>query len=155
MRREDRLLHRSPSLSQTSAGIWVSTRYDQLCASRAGQAGAHPRASILTLVRPRRRLTSAPTAGCRGRRAQMLSRLARPGPPEGLGLDSIEHDGTLVMSGPPHAGWDTGSDIFLTSKLRPWCSTLQAMRASLLASAIASTLWCSRPAAASIQGLRP
>ena len=77
------------------------------------------------------------------------------GPPEGLGLDSIEHDGTLVMSGPPHAGWDTGSDIFLTSKLRPWWSTLQAMRASLLASAIASTLWCSRRAAASIQGLRP
>src|SRR5262245_66454679 len=45
------------------------------------QAGAHPRASILTFVRPRRRLTPAPTAGCRGRRAQMLSRLARAGPP--------------------------------------------------------------------------
>ena len=73
---------------------------------------------------------------------------------DGLGLDSVEHDGTLVMSGPPHAGWDTGSDIFLTSKLRPWWSTLQAMRASLLASAIACTLWCSRRAAASIQGLR-
>jgi len=41
------------------------------------------------------------------------------GPPEGLGLDSIEHDGTLALSGPPHADWDVASDIFLTSKLRP------------------------------------
>src|SRR5262245_47512886 len=166
MRREDRLLHRFPSLSQTSVEFGLK------CASSAvlsadpvfsfgvlapAQAGAHPRASILTFVRPRRRLAFAPTAGCRGRRAQMLSRLARGGPPvdDGLGLDSVEHDGTLVMSGPPYAGWDTGWDIVLTSKLRPWCSTLQAMRASLLASAIASTLWCSRLAAAAIQGLRP
>ena len=64
------------SLSQTSVGmlLWVF-------APAPAQAGAHPRASILTFVRPRRRLTSAPTAGWRGRRAQMLSRLARPGPP--------------------------------------------------------------------------
>ncbi len=45
--------------------------------------------------------------------------------------------------------------IFLTSKFRPQARTLQAMRASLLASAIASTLRCSRFLAASIQGLSP
>src|SRR5271167_3939656 len=43
----------------------------------------------------------------------------------------------------------------LASKLRPRARTLQAMRASLLASAIASTLRCSRFLAASIQGLSP
>src|SRR5262245_65793556 len=92
------------------------------------QAGAHPRASILTFVRPRRRLTFAPTAGWRGRRAQMLSRLARAGPPvdDGLGLDSIEHAGTVVMSGPLHAGWDTGSEIFLTLNCPPGCRPPQA-----------------------------
>ena len=40
------------------------------------QAGAHQRAPILTFVRPRRRLTFAPTAVHRGRRAQTMSRLA-------------------------------------------------------------------------------
>jgi transposase len=45
--------------------------------------------------------------------------------------------------------------IFLTSKFRPQARTLQAMRASLLARAIASTLRCSRFLAASIQGLSP
>src|SRR6266568_7514374 len=43
----------------------------------------------------------------------------------------------------------------LASKTRPLANTLQAMRASLLASAIASTLRCSRFLAASIQGLNP
>src|SRR5262245_40672748 len=38
----------------------------------------------------------------------------------------------------------------LASKPRPRASTLQAIRASLLASAIASTLWCNRFLAASI-----
>jgi hypothetical protein len=45
--------------------------------------------------------------------------------------------------------------IELTSKLRPRARTLQAMRASLFASAIASTLRCNRFVAASIQDLRP
>jgi len=40
------------------------------------QAGAHPRPSTLTLVRPRRRLTSVPTADLLGRRAQWPSRTA-------------------------------------------------------------------------------
>ena len=57
--------------------------------------------SLISLVRPRRRLSLAPTAGCRGRRAQGVSRLAAlQRPPAGLGLDTPEHDGTLVRSGP-------------------------------------------------------
>src|SRR6478609_5663491 len=43
----------------------------------------------------------------------------------------------------------------LASKSRPRANTLHAMRASLLASAIASTLWCSRFLAASSQDLSP
>src|ERR1019366_3392830 len=45
--------------------------------------------------------------------------------------------------------------IDLASKSRPWARTDQAMRASLLASAIASTLRCSRFLAASLQDLSP
>ena len=40
------------------------------------------------------------------------------------------------------AHW-AAAGIFLASKFRPRARTLQAMRASLLASAMASTLWCS------------
>ena len=48
----------------------------------------------LSFVRPRRRLSPAPTAYCRGRRAQMLSRLAAlQRPPLGLAFTAIEHDG--------------------------------------------------------------
>ena len=43
----------------------------------------------------------------------------------------------------------------LASKLRPLARTLHAIRASLLASAIAGTLRCSRFLAASIQGFSP
>src|SRR4030095_6211741 len=50
-------------------------------------------------------------------------------------------------------GWTVAID--LTSKPRPRARTLQAMRASLLASALASTLWGTRLLAASIQGLSP
>src|ERR1700681_1154210 len=45
--------------------------------------------------------------------------------------------------------------VLMHSNLRSLLRTAQAMRASLLASAIASTLWCSRFLAASIQGLSP
>src|SRR5882724_7666754 len=61
----------------------------------------------------------------------------------------------------PHLGlddqtdWAAASSVFLASKFRPQARTLQAMRASLLASAIASTLRCSRFLAASIQALSP
>jgi imidazolonepropionase-like amidohydrolase len=44
---------------------------------------------------------------------------------------------------------------FTEPKSRPRASTAQAMRASLLAIAIASTLWCRRFLAASIQALSP
>ncbi len=44
--------------------------------------------------------------------------------------------------------------IVLASKFRPRARTLHAMRASLLASAIASTLRCGRFLAASIQGFK-
>jgi hypothetical protein len=44
--------------------------------ARAGQAAAHPRLPSLSFVRPRRRLSFAPTACHRSRRAQMPSRLA-------------------------------------------------------------------------------
>jgi hypothetical protein len=50
---------------------------------------------------------------------------------------------------------DGAGTVDLTSKLRPRARTLQAMRASLFASAIASTLRCNRFLAASIQDLRP
>jgi hypothetical protein len=58
--------------------------------------------SPLSLVRPRRRLSPAPTACCRSRRAQMLSRLAalqRPHPPGASAFTAIEHDGRLDGSG--------------------------------------------------------
>jgi hypothetical protein len=49
---------------------------------------------------PRREHSSVPTAKSRSRRAQGLSRLAASSrPPEGLGLDWPEHDGTLDRSG--------------------------------------------------------
>ena len=53
------------------------------------------------------------------------------------------------------ADWAAATSSFLTSKARPRARTLQAMRASLLASAIARTLRCSLFLAASIQGLSP
>src|SRR5260370_21137273 len=52
-------------------------------------------------------------------------------------------------------GRDAISSVLTHSKARPLLRTAQAMRASLLASAIASTLWCNRFLAASIQDLRP
>src|SRR6516225_8333116 len=53
------------------------------------------------------------------------------------------------------AGRVAASTTLAASKLRPWARTPHAMRASLLASAIASTLRCSRLLAASIQGFEP
>src|SRR4029079_18392080 len=97
MRREDRLLHRFPfSLADLGElGLKLASSPFFLLS--------------ISLVRPRRRLSPAPTAECRVGRAQMLSRLPRFRAThrcgaslrdDGLGLDSVEHDGTLVMSGP-------------------------------------------------------
>ena len=88
MRREDRcsiasFLSRRPrwelGLKRASSTFLVRLAPAQGSSSALApaQAGAHPQPPILTFVRPRRRLTSAPTAEPRGRRAQMLSRLAR------------------------------------------------------------------------------
>ena len=54
-----------------------------------------------------------------------------------------------------HAGRDAITSVLTHSKARPLLRTAHAMRASLLASAMASTLWCSRLFAASIQDLSP
>jgi len=52
----------------------------------------------MAVVNPR--LPHVPTANSRSRRAQGLSRLAASSrPPEELGLDWPEHDGTLDRSG--------------------------------------------------------
>src|SRR5256885_5341517 len=76
----------------------------------------------------------------------------------------VLHDGrhTLaVLSKAPRARRDTQADgdvissVLAYSNSRSLLRTAQAIRASLLASAIASTLWCSRFLAASIQGLSP
>src|ERR1700693_4647843 len=53
------------------------------------------------------------------------------------------------------AGRDAVSSVLTHSKARPLLRTAQAIRASLLASAIASTLWCNRFLADSIQDLSP
>jgi hypothetical protein len=101
------LLHRFLSLSQTSVG-------------NGSQAGMISLLFCPFLLFDR----AAGFLSPRPQNAEAGARRCCPGwpgsgPPEGLGLDSIEHDGTLVMAGPPQAGWDTGSEIFLASKLRP------------------------------------
>ena len=63
-------------------------------------------------------------------------------------LDGLEHGAKA------HAGQDAIART-LHSNSRSLARTAQAMRASLLASAIASTLWCNLFLAASIQALRP
>ena len=63
--------------------------------------------------------------------------------------------GELRLAPNDQAGREAASTSLPAAKLRPWARTLHAMRASLLASAIASTLRCSRLLAASIQGLSP
>jgi hypothetical protein len=54
-----------------------------------------------------------------------------------------------------YAGRDAIASVLTHVKVRPLLRTAHAMRASLLASAMASTLWCSRFFAASIQDLSP
>lgn len=54
-----------------------------------------------------------------------------------------------------YAGRDAIASVLTHVKVRPLWRTAHAMRASLLASAMASTLWCSRFFAASIQDLSP
>jgi len=96
---------------------------------------------------PARRTSIASRAGAvkAGRRAW----LAAGSGVAGLRLDRAEHGRE------DQAGRTLASSVLVSSKARPLASTAQAMRASLLASAIASTLWCKRFLAASIQDLSP
>jgi transposase-like protein len=53
-----------------------------VCLLAQAQACAHPQLTRLSFVRPRRRLSFAPTTDCRRRRAQTMSRLAAQRPPK-------------------------------------------------------------------------
>ena len=101
------LLHLFLSLSQTSAG---KSAYAGMLTSLVRPFLLFDRAAGFLPPRPQ-----AAEAGAR----RWCQGWPGSGPPEGLGLDSIEHDGTLALLGPPHAGWDAGSDILRISKLRP------------------------------------
>ena len=70
-----------------------------------------------------------------GRHADVAACSADPRPH----LDGGEHGGRLDVSGAGYHAAAGGHGV--TSKFLPLASTAQAMRASLLASAIASTLW--------------
>ena len=111
------LLHLFLSLSQTSAGKSLA---DHLIRPAPLFDLAVVPSLIISLVRPRRGLSPAPTAGCRGRRAQMLSRLAAlQRPPAGSALTAASTTARWPCRGLRYAGWDIGADTFLTSKLRP------------------------------------
>ena len=142
MRREDRSSIVVSFLSQTSAGqtklhhrsiIPILRLF--LCSCLAAVPSSRPAAA------------DAPRAGAvkAGRRTGLASRFdaARPR------LGGPEHGSE------DHAGRDAIASVLTNSKARPLLRTAHAMRASLLASAIASTLWCSRFFAASIHDLSP
>ena len=116
-------------LSQTSAGkrdyvIALSRSVQFLCSCREAVPSSRP-------------------AGCAGHRAQGPSRLA-VAVAFVLAPAFAGHALTVPSTVSRYAGWDEGAVILVTSKLRSLLRTAQAIRASLLASAIASTLWCSR-----------
>src|SRR5262249_39124566 len=96
---------------------------------------------------------SSRPAGARARGAQGPSRLAVA---MTLRLTPVFPGHALTGLSTAHqAGRDAVAWVLSYSKARPLWRTAQAMRASLLASAIASTLWCSRFLAASIHDLSP
>ena len=88
-------------MSSAPRSCWVSSfsnrdgKRKHKLASRAPLSCPQP----ISLVRPRRRLSLAPTVGCRRRRAQVVSRLPALRGHRRLGLDTAEHDGRLVGSG--------------------------------------------------------
>jgi hypothetical protein len=97
---------------------------------------------------PARRTSIASRAGAvkAGRRAWLAAGSGVASPR----LDRAEHSARIKR-----VGRRLHRQVLVSSKARPLASTAQAMRASLLASAIASTLWCNRLLAASIQDLSP
>ena len=96
------------------------------------------RAAGLSLHPDRRMLRPA--------RARGLSRLTRfRATRRSSALRSIEHDGTTRTVGLLTRSWEVGSGIFPDLEVATVMQhTPGDARASLLASAIASTLWCSR-----------
>src|SRR4029077_308899 len=95
-----------------------------------------------------------PACACSGHRAQGPSRMA---------VELVSPLARFFQATPwrararcqAHADRGTIALVLTHSNLRSLLRTAQAMRASLLASAIASTLWCSRFLAALIQDLSP
>src|SRR5258705_12013461 len=135
-------LHSSHPLADLGWKLLIGLRHRLLLISRSCFVRAKGRSFV-----PARRTSIASRAGAvkTGRRAWLAagSGVAR------LRLDRAEHGRE------DQAGRTTPASSVLSSKARPLASTAQAMRASLLASAIASTLWCNRLLAASIQDLSP
>ena len=142
MRREDRTSISSHPLADLGWKLLIGLRHRLLLISRSSFVRAKGRSFV-----PARRTSIASRAGAvkAGRRAWLAagSGVAR------LRLDRAEHGRE------DQAGRTPASSVLVSSKARPLASTAQAMRASLLASAIASTLWCNRLLAASIQDLSP
>jgi len=104
------------------------------------------------------RLAAVPSS--RPARAECAARKGRQGWPVALALPPRFRAARPRLDGPrarreDHAGRDAIASVLTNSKARPLLRTAHAMRASLLASAMASTLWCSRFLAASIQDLSP
>jgi hypothetical protein len=128
--------------SQTSAGKGCRLRYRLLLVSRCSFVRAWR-----PFLRPGLQSSIASRAGAvkAGRRAHLTSRTAVARPR----LDGSEHGGEN------HAGRDAVASVLTHAKARSLLRTAQAMRASLLASAMASTLWCNRFFAASIHDLSP
>ena len=122
--------------------LLIGLRHRLLLMSRSSFVRAKGRSFV-----PARRTSIASRAGAvkASRRAWLAagSGVAR------LRLDRAEHGRE------DQAGRTLASSVLVSSKARPLASTAQAMRASLLASATASTLWCNRLLAASIQDLSP
>lgn len=96
--------------------FWPSASAKVRLFARAGQACAHPQPTRLSFVRPRRRLSFAPTTDCRRRRAQTMSRLAAQRPPKARPLHRRARR---------HAGC-VGSTALLVVALLTAPSTMQA-----------------------------
>jgi len=141
-RSEDRTSISPHPLADLGWKLLIGLRHRLLLMSRSSFVRAKGRSFV-----PARRTSIASRAGAvkAGRRTWLAagSGVAR------LRLDGAEHGRE------DQAGRTPASSVLVSSKARPLASTAQAMRASLLASAIASTLWCKRLLAASIQDLSP
>src|SRR5205814_1516408 len=140
-RSEDRTSISSHPLADLGWKLLIGLRHRLLLISRSSFVRAKGRSFV-----PARRAPIAPRLP-RSRRS-----LATPEP---AASQARRPALTAPARREDQAGRTLASSVLVRSKARPLASTAQAMRASLLASAIASTLWCSRRLAASIQDLSP